>query len=167
MFSEAQSARGEEQKDEAFRHRARKLLVHETAEQEVVHPLAKSATGADSVVEERLEEESKGESVLSELERLGVGHERFDAQLEELREEVYEHAEAEEEDEHPRIDQAVGGDRLVQLAPVYRAAESAAPTHPHPHGPTSAAGNLAVGPAVAVVDRARDAIRAANGKVGS
>jgi hypothetical protein len=38
-------------------------------------------------------------------------------------------------------------------------AEALAPTHPHPRGPDSALGNIAVGPMVAVGDRTRDALR--------
>jgi hypothetical protein len=34
-----------------------------------------------------------------------------------------------------------------------------APTRPHPHAPSSATGNLIVGPPLAVFDRIRDAIR--------
>jgi hypothetical protein len=66
-----------------------------------------------------------------------------------------------ETEEHPRIRAAVDAERLRKLAPVYRVAESTAPTRPHPYGPTSALGNLAVGPVVAIMDRARDAIREA------
>jgi hypothetical protein len=38
-------------------------------------------------------------------------------------------------------------------------AEAMAPTHPHKMAPESAAGNLLVGPFVAMVDRVRDALR--------
>ncbi len=38
-------------------------------------------------------------------------------------------------------------------------AEKMAPTHPHAHGPTSAVGNLVVGPFVAVADTVGDALR--------
>src|SRR2546421_149069 len=37
-------------------------------------------------------------------------------------------------------------------------AERVAPTHPHPHGPETALGNLMVGPFVAMVDKVRDKI---------
>jgi hypothetical protein len=37
-----------------------------------------------------------------------------------------------------------------------------APTHPHPHGPTSGIGNQLVGPFVAMVDKVRDKLAKAH-----
>ena len=42
---------------------------------------------------------------------------------------------------------------------MFRSAENTAPTHAHSMSPESATGNIAVGPFVAIADRARDAIR--------
>ncbi|MGC4790922.1 hypothetical protein ACLQ22_24210 [Micromonospora sp. DT178] len=44
------------------------------------------------------------------------------------------------------------------MAGAVRMAEATAPTRPHPSA-QSAKGNLAAGPALAVIDRVRDAIR--------
>ncbi|MEN8822424.1 MAG: hypothetical protein ABF271_15105, partial [Abyssibacter sp.] len=85
----------------------------------------------------------------------------FDSLISRLRDDVIQHAEAEEHTEFPKIEQSVSPDKLESLASIYRAAEATAPTRPHPNGPTSAAGNLALGPLVAIADRARDAIRQA------
>jgi hypothetical protein len=49
------------------------------------------------------------------------------------------------------------------LEELVSAAGGTAPTHPHPRV-ESAKGNLALGPVTAVMDRARDAIRAARSK---
>lgn len=163
LFAEVQSAAAGNIKQDAFQRLVNKLAVHETAEEEVVHPLARRA-GADATVDTLLGQESEGKDALSELEKLGVEAPDFDARLEKLRDEVLEHAETEEREEHPKIDQAVGEDELRQLAGAFRAAEATAPTHPHPHGPESATGNLVVGPVVSIMDRARDAIRSAMGK---
>jgi hypothetical protein len=76
-----------------------------------------------------------------------------------MRLDVLAHAEREELEEHPRIRATVEAASLEVLAPAFRAAEATAPTRPHPSSPTSPIGNLAVGPVVAVVDRARDTIR--------
>ncbi len=161
LFARVESASGHDEKAEAFRDLTVKLVVHETAEQEVVHPLTRQDD--EAVAEARLEEESEGESLLSELEKLDVTSADFDQKLAKLRDDVLEHAESEENQEHPVIDANVDSDRLQTLATAFRAAEKAAPTHPHPHGPTSATGNLVVGPVVAIADRARDAVRAVLG----
>jgi hypothetical protein len=160
LFGEVTSARSVDAKQEAFRRLVRKLVVHETAEQEVVHPLIRGADArAAKVVEKRLEEEKEAETVLAELGELDISSAEFDGRLAALQTDVVEHAEAEEEHEVPLLDEKVDAKRLRQLAPVFRVAENTAPTRPHPEGPTSALGNVAVGPFLAIADRVRDAIR--------
>ncbi len=159
LFSQVTSALGVDAKREAFERLVRKLAVHETAEEEVVHPLLYQAPGGDSVAQARVDEESKSKELLSDLEKMGVDHAEFDARFAHLRSEVLAHAEREEQEEHPKLEQAVDEEKLRQLAGVFRAAESMAPTHPHPKGPDTALGNMVVGPFAAIADRARDAIR--------
>ena len=69
------------------------------------------------------------------------------------------HATAEEQLELPLLRSSSEPEQLRQLAEMVRTAEAMAPTHPHPHGPDGALGNLVVGPFVAVADRVRDALR--------
>jgi hemerythrin superfamily protein len=159
LFSQVDRASGSDARRDAFERLVRKLAVHETAEEEVVHPLLGQAPGGDAVAEARVEEESRSKDLLSELEKRGVDDPEFDTRFAQLRTEVLAHAEQEEREEHPKLEQVVGPDRLQQLAGIYRAAESMAPTHPHPKGPDSAVGNMVVGPFAAVADRARDAVR--------
>jgi hemerythrin superfamily protein len=159
-FAETLSATGQA-KAAAFCQLVHLLAVHETAEEEIVHPLARKAEGGDGIVEERLAEESESKALLAELEKLGPEAGEFDEKLSKLKEAVEAHAEKEEQEEHPHLEQTVDEERLQQLARVFRAAERTAPTHPHPHGPDSATGNLLVGPFAAIVDRTRDAIRKA------
>ncbi|MEC9408718.1 MAG: hemerythrin domain-containing protein [Pseudomonadota bacterium] len=148
-------------KREALHALIHKLVVHETAEQEILHPLTRSANNGADVADRRIEEESQAEEMLARLDRLDVDDPDFDSLISRLRDEVIQHAEAEEHTEFPKIEQSVSPDKLESLASIYRAAEATAPTRPHPNGPTSAAGNLALGPLVAIADRARDAIRQA------
>ncbi len=159
LFSQVGSAAGIDAKRDSFERLVRKLAVHETAEEEVVHPLLYQAPGGEAVAEARVQEESKSKDLLSELEKMGVDDPGFDAGFAQLRADVLAHAEREEHEEHPKLEQAVDRDKLQQLAGVFRAAESMAPTHPHPKGPDTALGNMVVGPFAAVADRARDAIR--------
>jgi hemerythrin superfamily protein len=165
LFTRVEQSIGD-QKREAFEELVRKLAVHETAEQEVVHPLARKAEASD-VVEERLTEEKEGERALSELVKMGVEAPEFKDMFEQLKADVLFHASKEETDEHPKIRSGVKAAQLEKLAAIYRAAEATAPTRPHPSGPTSAAGNLAVGPVVAIMDRARDAVRDAMQKLSA
>lgn len=160
LFADVSSAKSVDAKKDAFRRLVRKLVVHETAEQEVVHPLIRGAdTRAASVVEKRLDEEKEAEAALAELGELDISSADFDSRLAALQADVVEHAEAEEEQEVPLLDEKVDAKRLRQLAPVFRVAENTAPTRPHPEGPTSAVGNIAIGPFLSIADRVRDAIR--------
>ena len=155
-----------EQKRDAFEDLVRKLAVHETAEQEVVHPLLRDA-GGEAILQERLSEEKEGEKMLSALLKMGTDDPLFDRTFKSLRAAVLDHADFEQEQEHPKIRETIDAERLRTLAKVFRAAEATAPTRPHPLGPTSAAGNLAVGPVVAIMDRARDAVRDAMHKLSA
>src|SRR5579875_3484854 len=61
------------QRSETFTELRRLLAVHETAEEEVVHPKARrTLENGDEVVSERLKEENEGKQALSELEKLDV-----------------------------------------------------------------------------------------------
>ncbi|MEV5508031.1 hemerythrin domain-containing protein [Streptomyces orinoci] len=145
----------------AFERLVHLLAVHETAEEEVVHPYARrSVAGGEPVVSDRLKEEAAAKEVLSRLEGLDPDDPAFVERFTELRRSVLEHARAEEKQEFSRLRQNGDPHRLELLAKAVRAAEAVAPTRPHP-GTESAAKNLVLGPATAVADRARDAVRSA------
>jgi hypothetical protein len=71
---------------------------------------------------------------------------------------VLQHASAEEAQVVPVLDDNIAGAKLIEMAELLETAETMAHTHPHPHGPESAMGNLLVGPFVAMVDRVRDKV---------
>ncbi len=149
-----------DRRPQAFECLVGKIAVHETAEEEVVHPLTRHSAvrNADSVVDARLAEESKGKEALSELEKIGTDAPEFQEKFEAVRREVISHAEHEEQEELPKLEE-VDRKQLARAAKAFRAAQKLAPTHAHPHTPESATGNLVVGPFVAMADRARDAVR--------
>jgi hemerythrin superfamily protein len=160
LFSVVETSTGAQRRD-AFHRLVRLLAVHETAEEEVVHPAARRA-GLQDVVEERLREEHGAKELLQQLDELGPDAPEFPDRLRELRQDVAEHAEHEETTEFPRLREQHDRERLLAMAKLVRAAEATAPTRPHP-GVESGAANAMVGPFAAIADRARDAIRAATG----
>ncbi|MDG9706488.1 hemerythrin domain-containing protein [Streptomyces sp. DH37] len=163
LFDEVEAAEGDARR-EAFRRLVRMLAVHETAEEEVVHPYARRGIdGGESVVDQRLEEERKAKEALKDLEEMDPDSPEFMPRLEALRHDVETHARAEERYEFIHIERNAEPDRLRTMAKALKAAEATAPTRPHP-GAETAAENLAVGPLAAVADRARDAVRKAMGK---
>jgi hemerythrin superfamily protein len=148
---------------EAFGRLRRLLAVHETAEEEIVHPLARrSIEHGDRVIEARLEEENRGKRMLQELEDIGPLDPRFDPLFATFHKAVLEHAENEEREEFPAL-KARGGAELRGLAAAIKAAEAMAPTHPHP-GVESPMKNMLIGPIAAIADRTRDLIRKALGR---
>ncbi|MBM0231291.1 hemerythrin domain-containing protein [Micromonospora sp. STR1_7] len=145
---------------DAFDDLVKLLAAHETAEEEVIHPLSRSLPGGggDAMVDDRLEEERQAKETLQTLIAGGVDADGFDTGIILLRDAVLTHARYEERYEFTQLRQHVPADRLRSLAATVRAAEKTAPTRPHP-STQSAKGNLAAGPALAVIDRVRDAVR--------
>jgi hemerythrin superfamily protein len=151
---------------EAFRRLVRLLAVHETAEEEVVHPAARRLVqDGEQMVDDRLDEERAAKEKLSRLDDMDPGDPAFMPALRELRADVLRHAASEEQYEFPRLRESAGAQQLALMATAVRAAESMAPTRPHP-GAETAAENIAVGPVAALVDRTRDAVRKVMGKDG-
>ncbi|MGK5534096.1 hemerythrin domain-containing protein [Streptomyces sp. URMC 129] len=162
LFRQVATSGGDERR-EAFRSLVRLLAVHETAEEEVVHPAARrAAEGADAVVAARLEEEREAKEILRRLDGMDTDDPEFMPLFTTLREAVIQHAEAEERHEFPALREHTDAKRLTTMAKAVKAAEATAPTHPHP-GVESAAKNVTLGPLAAVVDRTRDAVRKAMG----
>lgn len=157
LFAQTLSASGKS-REESFIELRRLLAVHETAEEEIVHPRARrKVSGGAAVVDKRLREEHEAKTVLQKLEKLDVDSEEFTRLLAELRDAVVDHAEHEEQDEFARLGQELSGEELERMGRAAKLAEAIAPTRPHA-GVESQAANLAAGPFAAMLDRARDAI---------
>ncbi|MEW1952505.1 hypothetical protein [Terrabacter sp. NPDC080008] len=109
----------------------------------------------------RNQEEAKANEVLKNLEKLDVDSPDFDQMLADFQKAVDEHAHAEESEEFPTVLAECDEDKRRTMGSHLRAAESIAPTHPHPSTAGSTAGQYAVGPIASLVDRTRDAIHSA------
>ncbi|QLJ02748.1 hemerythrin domain-containing protein [Streptomyces sp. NEAU-sy36] len=163
LFDEVERTTGDQQR-EAFRRLVRLLAVHETAEEEVVHPFTRQyVPGGEEVVADRLAEERKAKETLAALDDMDTDDPEFKPRLLALRKDVQEHARAEERYEFSHIRRSTRAVRLASMASGVKAAEALAPTRPHP-GVESRPANLALGPVAAVMDRTRDAVRKAMGK---
>lgn len=157
LFIQVDAAHGEQRK-EAFADLRRLLAIHETAEEQVVHPRAKAEldNGAD-IVSARLVEEREAKEVLAKLEKLDVDSSEFEAMFNSFRADVIAHAEAEENEEFSKLATQLDDEQLRRMRKAAELAEKTAPTHPHP-GVESRAANLMVGPFAAMMDRAKDLI---------
>ena len=161
LMQRVSTAQGKERQD-AWDSLRRLLAVHETAEEEIVHPRARRAIdNGDEVVEARLEEEHKGKTAIAELEKLDVGSSEFETKFADLVKDVKAHAEAEEQNEFAAIAEALDEDQLQGMRRAVELAEKMAPTRPHP-GVESATANMLAGPFAAMMDRARDMLTGHN-----
>jgi hypothetical protein len=162
LFDEVERTDGDEQRD-AFRRLVRLLAVHETAEEEVLHPFVRrSVDGGEQIVEDRLAEEREAKEVLRDLDTMDPRDPQFLPRLLALRTAVMRHARAEERYEFANVRRLGEPGRLATMARAVKAAEAMAPTRPHP-GTESAAKNMALGPVAAIMDRTRDVVRKAMG----
>ncbi|MEV4378411.1 hemerythrin domain-containing protein [Streptosporangium sp. NPDC049644] len=163
LFDEVEHASGE-QRAESFTRLVRLLAVHETAEEEIVHPYARlRLDGGDAVVDDRLQEENRAKQLLMKMDRAGVEAAGFMENLAALRAMVTAHAHNEERHEFTQLRAHTSQIERRGLAVGVKAAEALAPTHPHP-GTEGAVKNVLVGTPIAMMDRARDVIRQAMGK---
>jgi hemerythrin superfamily protein len=110
----------DEPDQERFGRLARLIAAHESAEQEVVHPLTSDASGGRPVADARLKEEAEASAALDDLKAKGVGDPGFAAAFNEFREAVLNHAEHEENEEHPLIEKAVPAFRRDELGKQFR-----------------------------------------------
>jgi hemerythrin superfamily protein len=160
LFEEVSRERGE-RRAEAFDRLRRLLAVHETAEEEIVHPMVRrSVSNGNEIIDARLREETEAKKILQALQKMGPASPVFDALFAEFRTAVLEHAEQEEREEFVELRAHSGEKQLRVMAAAVKVAQAIAPTHPHPVAET-APKNLLVGPLAALADRTRDFVRKA------
>lgn len=157
LLSTVASSSGEN-RAKAFYELRRLLAVHETAEEEVVHPVARrELADGEAIIEARLREENEAKKMLTELEQLGIDSTEFDTKFGVFAKDVIAHAEAEEREEFARLGSQMEPDRLERMRKAVQVAEAVAPTRPHA-GVESQMANLFAGPFASMVDRVRDTV---------
>lgn len=159
MLSRLVGSTGEDRRD-LFQQLVGELIRHEVAEEEILRQVSKRDAG-QAVADARIEEESRAEGLLKDMEKLDPDSAEFSAKLAKLHQEVEQHATAEETEEFPLVAAKESPERLEQMAKAYQAAKAVAPTRPHPSTPNTPGANMLVGPFAAVIDRVRDAVRGA------
>jgi hemerythrin superfamily protein len=158
LFTEVESATGDA-KTEAFHRLVKLLAVHETAEEQLVHPLTRlHVQGGKEIADDRLAEEHDAKETLAALEEMDPHAPEFTRLLTQLRTTVLEHAAKEEAYEFRYLRRDVPAVQLRALTRVVQAAAAIAPTRPHP-GVESAAANTLFGPALSLFDRTKDLAR--------
>jgi len=92
-----------ETRQEAFDDLRELLKLHETAEEQVVHPLTGEIDGGEPVAEARTEEENQANELLAKLQELDIASVEFARTFETFAQAVLTHAQREETQEFPLL----------------------------------------------------------------
>lgn len=140
----------------------RELSIHAAIEEQILYPAVRRVVpNGKRLVEEALSEHQELKQTLTSLDKLPAEDERFDPTMRKVIDEVRHHVREEESGEGmlTRLRKRADRQDLVEMARTLRTAKKAAPTRPHPNAPQTPPGNIVVGAAAAIVDKARDAVR--------
>lgn len=160
LFTQVESARAPERKRQLTEKLVKLLTTHSMAEEQLLYPvLRERGEELDALTLEALEEHHVAKWLLREVDRLPVDHERFDAKLSVLKENVLHHAKEEEQQIFKLMRQAFVREELDELGVMLAELKRISPTRPHPRAPDQPPGNLVAGGMAAVVDRTRDLAR--------
>lgn len=130
------------------------LSVHTAIEEQVFYPVARAAVpDTEDIALESLEEHHIVKWLLSELVDMDPAHERFDAKVTVLMENVRHHVKEEENDFFPMVRKQLGRNELADLGETLAGAKKSAPTRPHPRMPDTSPANTVAGAITGVVDR--------------
>src|SRR5690606_22663079 len=135
------------------------LSTHAAIEEQVFYPVVRATVdGTEDIALESMEEHHVVKWVLHELETMDPQHERFDAKVTVLIENVRHHVEEEEDELFPKVREALGRNDLADVGEVMENARKTAPTRPHPRSPDEPPANLVVGTVAGVADRVGDTV---------
>jgi Hemerythrin HHE cation binding domain len=130
------------------------LSRHLSAEEQYLYPaVRRTVPGGDDLADRELAEDHQLLITLQQLQRDGGPD-----SVSEVVSAVRRHVDADAEELLPVLVQMVPIEDLIRVGNRFETAEEAAPTRPHPGTPSTPPWNKVVDPAVAVVDKLRDAV---------
>jgi len=133
------------------------LSRHLSAEEQYLYPAVRaSVPGGTDLAERELAEDHQLLITLHRLQSAG-GDDRA-RRAAEVASAVRRHVDADTEELLPVLVQMVPIEDLIRVGNRFETAQEAAPTRPHPGTPSTPPWNKVVDPAVAVVDKLRDAV---------
>jgi len=143
----------------ALHELSRRLSIHEAVEEQLVHPLVRrQLPDGHHLVAEVLRQEQQAKQLLAALENARPGTDDHEELARRLFEGVRGHVHTEETLVFPALRLHLGPRERMRLGAMVERAERLAPTHPHPHAPSTGPGMVGM-PVVGVFDRARDRVR--------
>jgi hemerythrin-like domain-containing protein len=132
---------------------------HEAAEEQYFWPAVRDrVTNGSELADKAISQEQRAKEILARLDKLNTRDAEFDRLLAEYIPAARQHIAFEERQVWPSLRQALSPAEAQDLGAKIQAAEDKGPTRPHPHTPPSPGVLKTAGPAVAVIDKLRDAI---------
>jgi len=157
MFTEFAQATSKEQKETLRDRIIIELVRHSEAEEQAVYPLIrKNIDNGDQIIEHEIDEHSKAERIMKELDKMSADDPQFGVLMQQLMTAIKEHVAEEENDVFPQFRTKVDKDELNKLGDTVERLKKIVPTHPHPMAPDHPPFNALLGPGAGLVDRLRD-----------
>jgi hemerythrin-like domain-containing protein len=133
--------------------------AHEAAEERYFWPVVRQRLpDGNDLADQAIEQERVAKQMLNELGKLAGPQHEFDAVVDTLIPTCRAHIEFEETRVWPGLRKVLSPDELQELGKKITKAKAHGPTRPHPRTPPTPAVLATVGPAVAVIDKLRDAV---------
>jgi hemerythrin superfamily protein len=157
MFAEFEQATDKKEK-EALRDKIIiELVRHSEAEEQAVYPtIRKVIDNGDQIIEHEIDEHSKAERIMKELDRMSADDPQFGVLMQQLMSAITEHVQEEENEVFPQFRSRVDEEELQKLGKTVEALKKVVPTHPHPMAPDHPPFNALLAPGAGLVDRLRD-----------
>ena len=157
MFAEYEQATAKEQKETLRDRIIIELVRHSEAEEQAVYPMIrKTIDNGDQIIEHEIDEHSKAERIMKELDTMSADDPQFGVLMQQLMASIKEHVAEEENDVFPQFRTKVDADELNKLGETVQRLKKIVPTHPHPMAPDHPPFNALLGPGAGLVDRLRD-----------
>lgn len=116
LFEQFEQSDDAQKRGELAKEIIQDLKLHTKLEEEIFYPAVRDAIGEmEDEVKEGLEEHHAVELLLKELESMDPGHDRFEAKMTVVKEQVEHHVEEEEESLFPEARKELGEERLEEL----------------------------------------------------
>lgn len=132
---------------------------HEVLEEQWLWPQVRARlSGGDALALAGLSQEQGAKRLLNELEHMSPGNDEFASVIDRIASAVRDHITFEESQVLPKLRLALDDEQAERIGENLARSRRLAPTRPHPHTPPAEVAIKTVGMAVAVVDRARDAL---------
>ncbi|KAL7815154.1 hemerythrin HHE cation binding domain-containing protein [Trichoderma gracile] len=136
------------------------LARHSISEELVVYPvLEKSIINGQQIAQKDRQEHQKVKEKLYEFQKLSAKDPDFIPTLKSLYTDLKQHIREEEEEDLPKLEQAVSGDESRQLSKSFQRTKMFVPTHSHPSAPDKPPFETVVGLLSAPLDKLMDAFK--------